>query len=223
MHRLFNQSRLYSLCHHINNAIPTAPPNIHSISTFIAPVLVAIAVCSPGLELAVPLELTPAVPVGVAPDDPAVTIATLVTVDFWPLGSVVVCTTRLVCDDAAALEVAAAEEDGLPEEDMVREPPPTVLTTVTPAALTVVTTEPAERVLTAVAPAALVVVSRAPAVREAGADIGAPDVLAGAPEDDESAGVEVTVEGEPGLDEPAFVVAVLGLEFGPELLEVAGP
>ena len=135
-----------------------------------------------------------------------------------------VCTIRLVCEDAAASEVEApGEEEGLPEEDIVRVPPPTVLTTVTPAALTVVTTEPAERVLTTVTPAALVVVRRAPALREAGADVGPWEALLEAPELDDPAGVEVTLEGEPGLDEPAFVVAVLGLEFGPELLDVTGP
>ena len=182
------------------------------------------AVCSPGLELAVPLELTPAVPLGVAPDTPAVIIATLVTVDFWPSGRVVVCTTRLVCEDGAALEVEAPEEgEGLAEEDKVWEPPPTVLTTVTPAAFTVVTTEPAERVLRTVAPAALVVVRTAPAAREAGAEVGPLEALVGAPDDDDPAGAEVTLEGEPGLDEPPFVVGVLGLMSDPELEDVTGP
>ena len=73
-------------------AIPTAPPTTHRISTFIPPVRAAMAVCSPGLELAVPLALpTPAVPLGVAPvSPPAVIKVTAVTVDFWPLGRVVV-------------------------------------------------------------------------------------------------------------------------------------
>ncbi len=177
----------YGIFPHINIAIPTAPPTTHNISIFISPVLAAMAVCNPGLELAVLLELTPAVPLGVAAaSPPAVTIVTAVTVDFWPLGRVVVWTTRLVCEDGGALEVEAPEvEEGLPEEDMVREPPPTVLMTVTPAALTVVTTEPTERVLRTVTPTALVVVRRAPAVRDAGADDGPAEVLPGDPEVDD--------------------------------------
>ncbi len=185
------------------------------------------AVCNPGLELVVPLELTPAVPLGVAAvSPPAVTIVTAVIVDFWPLGRVVVWTTRLVCEDRGALVVEAPEEEEAPpEEDMVREPPPTVLTIVTPAPLTVVTTEPAESVLRTVTPAALVVVRRAPAVRETGADVGPPEVLPGAPELDEPAGVDValdgepdvTLDGEPGADEPLSVVGVLGLELESEL------
>lgn len=135
-----------------------------------------------------------------------------------------------MCEDRGALEVEAPEEeDGLPEEeegppeeDIVLESPPTVLTIVTPAALTVVTTEPAERVLRTVTPAASVVVRRAPAVREAGADNGPAEVLLGDPEVDDWSGLEVTLDGEPGADEPLSVVAVLGLVFDPELDEV-GP
>lgn len=172
-----------------------APPTIHNNSTFIAPVLVAIAVCSPGfeVEVAVPLPLTPALPLGVAPATPAVTIATLVTVDFWPLGRVVVWTTRL--EEREVLDVDAPEEEGPLEEDIVRAGPPTVLTIVTPAAFTVVTTEPSESVLRTVPPAALVVVRMAPAVR-GGAD-------------DDGWALD-----EPGAEEPPSVVAVLALESG---------
>ena len=118
------------------------------------------------------------------------------------------------------MEAPAAEEE-LPEPDMVREPPPTVLTIVTPAASTVVTTEPLERVLTTVAPAAFVVVSRAPAVREgeADAEVRLPAVvLVEAPE----SGLEVALDGEPEA-EPVSVVAVFGLLEPEPVLEVDGP
>ena len=123
-----------------------------------------------------------------------------------------------MCEDWTALVVEAPAEDELPEPDMVREPPPIVLTTVTPAALTVVTTEPADKVLTTVTPAAFVVVTTAPALKEEGADDEPAEMLLGAAEDDPWAGFEVTLEGDPGADELPSVAA-LGLELESELEE----
>ena len=122
-------------------------------------------------------------------------------------------TTKL--EEREALDVDAPEEEELPGEDIVRAPPPTVLTIVTPAAFTVVTTEPSESVLRTVPPAALVVVRMAPAVRGGADDDGPAEVLLGAPEDDGwSPEDDGWVLDEPGAEEPPSVADELGLESG---------
>ena len=103
----------------------------------------ASAVCRPGLPEDDPVVVTPAVPVGVsAATPPAPTTVTAVTTDWLPLGSVLVCTTVLVREDAGLLlDVVETPDEG----EMVCTPPPTVETMVRPTLFVLVTTSPGVR------------------------------------------------------------------------------
>ena len=152
---------------HIIIATPTAPPTTANISFPKPMVLGAKPVCNPALAAAVELASpTPAVPLGMESSTSlAATTATDVTVDLLPSGRVVVRREVVVCGSALRVVVASLDPDPLPLGAMVREPPPTVVTMVTPWALTLVTTSPSLRVLVTRLPWALVVVMTAPAVR----------------------------------------------------------
>ena len=129
---------------HIIIATPTAPPTTANISRPNPIDLGANPVCNPGLLPVVPLAApTPAVPLGT---DTSATLAgttvTAVTVLLLPSGSVVVRREVVVCDCRADVVVADTESEVLPSGAIVFEPPPTVVTMVTPWALTLVTTSP---------------------------------------------------------------------------------
>ena len=159
---------IYTLrvCPHIIIATPTAPPTTANISLPKPTVLGAKPVCNPALAAAVPLASpTPAVPLGTeSSTSVGATTATDVTVDLLPSGRVVVRREVVVCGCGLRVVVASLEPDPLPLGDMVREPPPTVATIVTPCALMVVTTSPSLRVLVTRSPWALVDVITPPAV-----------------------------------------------------------
>ena len=129
---------------HIIIATPTAPPTTANISRPNPIVFGAKPVCKPGLLPAVPLAApTPAVPLGT---DTSATLAgttvTAVTVLLLPSGNVVVRREVVVCDCRSDVVVAESEAEVLPLGARVREPPPTVVTMVTPCALILVTTSP---------------------------------------------------------------------------------
>lgn len=119
---------------HIIIATPTAPPTTANISRPKPIVFGANPVCRPGLEAGVPLEApTPAVPLGTElSTPPAATTVTAVTVDWLPSGKVVVRREVVVCNCALPVVVAELEPELLPCGATVREPPPTVVTMVTP-------------------------------------------------------------------------------------------
>ena len=148
---------------------PTAPPTTANISFPKPIVLGAKPVCNPGLPAAVPLAAPgPAVPLGTESlGSLAATTVTAVTVDRLPSGKVVIRLVVVVWDGARRVEVAEfPEPDEPPPGGRVFEPPPTVVTIVTPCAFTLVTTWPELRVPVVRAPWALVNVATAPAVSE---------------------------------------------------------
>ena len=151
---------------HIIIATPTAPPTTANISRPNPIVLGANPVCNPGLLPSVPLAApTPAVPLGTdSSAELAGTIVTAVTVLLLPSGNVVVRREVVVCDCRAEVVVAELESEALPLGASVLEPPPTVVTMVTPWALTLVTTSPELNVPVVTAPWALVKVATWPAV-----------------------------------------------------------
>ena len=143
-----NPSSCSSPIAHIIIATPTAPPTTANISRPNPIVLGANPVCNPGLLPDVPLAApTPAVPLGT---DTSATLAgttvTAVTVLLLPSDSVVVRREVVVCDCRADVVVADTESEVLPSGAIVFEPPPTVVTMVTPWALTLVITSPELRV-----------------------------------------------------------------------------
>ena len=219
---------------HIIIATPTAPPTTANISRPNPTVFGAKPVCSPGLLPAVPLaEPTPAVPLGTDSScELAGTIVTAVTVLLLPSGNVVVRREVVVCDCRADVDVVLAElePEVLPLGARVREPPPTVVTMVTPWALTLVIIWPELNVPVVRAPWALVKVATWPAVRAlvSGSEVAAPvpeldatgfDVLASDTEGEVL--VERTVVGPVSDEAGATDVSVERLPSGKVLVAVA--
>ena len=101
----------------------------------------------------------------------------------------------VVCDSGLRVVAVAEfdEPDSLELDAMVREPPPTVVTMVTPWALMLVTTSPALRVLVTRSPWALVEVMTSPAVRGlvSGAEVVAAPGLESSVVEPEAASVEL--------------------------------
>ena len=152
---------------HIIIATPTAPPTTAIISRPKPIDLGAKPVCSPGETAAVPLaEPGPAAPLGTDSSTAlAGTTVTAVTVDCLPSARVVVRREVVVFDCGLRdVVVAESEPESLSLGAMVREPPPTVVTMVTPSALMLVTTSPSLRVLDTRSPWPLVEVMTSPAV-----------------------------------------------------------
>ena len=131
----------------------------------------------------------------------------------------------MVCGEALGAVVAESLPDPLGAR--VREPPPTVVTMVTPCELTLVMTAPLLSVSVTSWPCALVLVTTSPAVRGL---VPAAGVVAAAPESDADADADATASGDeelaPGSSGEVLVdVTVIGAfvdDAGPTEASVVG-